>query len=112
MPTNNNRAGTLRAHESIDLGELLGSEWDGFGLSRDGLQHPYWRRPFSCADLKAMFYRSQQVAILERDIARAHADLDRATAAQDAAADRADYYRRQLRLESRLGMMLAAFSTT
>ena len=102
----------MRNHESIDLAETLGPEWDGFRLSSDGLHHPYWRRPFSAGDFKAMFYRSQQVSILERDLSRVRAELERATAAQDAAEGRAAWYRQQLRLEARLGMMLHAFSTT
>lgn len=112
MPAAKPRPGTLAAHESLDLGELLGSEWDGFRLTAAGLHHPYWRRPFDAGDFKAMFYRSQQVAILERDARQARADLERAETALEAADVRADYYRQQLRLESRMGMMLAAFSTT
>ncbi|MBD5803870.1 hypothetical protein AZOA_33110 [Azoarcus sp. Aa7] len=110
MPASSPRSGRLPAHEALDLGELLGSEWDGFSLSRDGLQHPYWRRPFSCGELKAMFYRSQQVAILEREVSRARTEQERASAAQDAAEARADWYRHQLTLESRLGLMLARVS--
>ena len=112
MPAARPTPGTLPAHSTLDLGELIGSEWDGFHLSAAGLHHPAWRRPFECGDLKAMFWRSQQVALLERDLAQARRDLERAQAAQEAAEARADYYRRQLRLESRMGMMLSAFSTT
>lgn len=100
----------MRNHEVLDLGAILGPEWDGFSLSADGLQHPYWRRAFTAGDFKAMFYRSQQVGILERELSRARADLDQARAAQDAAECRADFYRRQLRLESRFGMMLSSFT--
>lgn len=110
MPAAKPRPGTLAAHESLDLGALLGSEWDGFSLSADGLHHPYWRRPFSCGDLKAMFYRSQSVTIHERDAARARAEAEQARAAQDAAEQRAAFYRAQLVLESRMGMMLAALT--
>lgn len=112
MPAAKPRPGTLAAHESLDLGELLGSEWEGFRLTAAGLHHPYWRRPFDHGDFKSMFYRSQQVTILEHELQRARADLDRAESAQEAADARANFYRQQLRLESRMGMMLAAFSTT
>ncbi|HJV24554.1 MAG TPA: hypothetical protein VJ673_02660 [Aromatoleum sp.] len=111
MPAAKPRPGSLSSHESLDLGELLGSEWEGFRLSVDGLHHPYWRRPFECGELKAMFWRSQQVTALELDLTRAKQDAERATAAQDAAEERAAWYRQQLRLESRMGMMLASFST-
>lgn len=107
MPAASPRPGSLPRHAIIDLAEQLGSEWEGFSLSVDGLQHPYWRRPFSCGDLKAMFYRSQQVAILERELSQAKQAAERASAAQDAAEARADWYRHQLTLESRCGLMLA-----
>lgn len=110
MPAAKPRPGTLPRHAIIDLAEQLGSEWDGFSLSVDGLQHPYWRRPFTCGDLKAMFYRSQQVTALELELQRARQAAERASAAQDAAEARAEWYRHQLTLESRYGLMLARVS--
>jgi len=71
------------------------------------LHHPYWRRPFDVGDLRAMFYRTQLVTILERDLARLRADLEKAHATADAAEHRAAFYRRQLVLESTTGAMLA-----
>lgn len=97
----------MRNHEVLDLGAILGPEWDGFSLSADGLQHPYWRRAFTAGDFKAMFYQVQQVTILERELSRARADIEQARAAQDAAEECAAWYRRQLILESRTGAMLA-----
>lgn len=110
MPARTPRPGTLPRHAIIDLADLLGTEWEGFSLNADGLQHPYWRRPFSCGDFKAMFYRSQQVAILERELARAKAEAEHRAAEAEAARERADWYRHQLTLESRFGLMLAAIA--
>lgn len=100
----------LASHVALDLGELLGPEWDGFSLSADGLQHPYWRRSFTAGDFKAMFYDVQRVRILERDAARARSEAEQARAAQEAAEARAAFYRSQLVLESRMGMMLSALT--
>lgn len=100
-------AAMLKNHESLDLADLLGPEWEGFRLTHQGLHHPYWRRPFTRAELVAMFYRVQQVACLEHELKRARAEAEKATAAQEAAETRADYYRRHLTLESRAGAMLA-----
>lgn len=102
----------LASHVALDLSELIGPDWDGFSLSVDGLQHPYWRRPFTAGELRAMFYRTQQVTILEHQLSRLRADFDRLSQDADEAEARADYYRRQLRLESRFSLMLSAFSTT
>lgn len=89
----------------FDLGEHF-PEWEGFFFDNGHLHHPYWRRPFDAGDLKAMFYRCQQVTILEHELRRARAELERAQAAQEAAEARAEWYRHQLVLESRLGAML------
>lgn len=95
----------------FDLGADF-PEWEGFIFHEGTLHHPYWRRGFTAGELRAMFYRTQQVTILEHEISRLRLDLARAQEAQEAAEHRAHYYRQQLRLESRLGMMLASFSTT
>lgn len=106
MPAAKPIPGTLRQGQVLDLAELLGSEWNGFSLASDGLQHPAWRRPFTCGELKAMFWRSQQVSILEHQIEQLRTEIERAQAAEDAAEVRTDWYRRQLNLESRFGLML------
>lgn len=110
MPAAKPRPGSLRQHETLDLGELLGSSWDGFRLSSSGLHHPLWRAPFERGELMAMFWRCQQVRILERELRLLRADIERARAAEDAAEQRAAWYRRQLILESRIGAMLARFT--
>ena len=106
MPTTKLSPGSLRQGQVLDLAELLGSEWEGFSLAADGLQHPAWRRPFSCGELRAMFWRCQQVTILEHELARTRAEIEHAQVASDAAEQRAAWYRNQLILESRLGAML------
>lgn len=111
MPAPNPRAGSLAPHETLDLSELLGSDWDGFSLGADGLQHPSWRRAFSAGEFRAMFWRCQQVRILEHELAQVRAELDRARADLETSQARAAWYRRQLRLESRAGLMLSALST-
>lgn len=108
MPAARPRAGTLAQHESLDLSPLLGSDADGFSIGPRGLQLPGWRGPIPLAELRALFWQGQQVRILQRDLARALADLEQARAALDAAQARAAWYRSQLRLESRAGLMLSA----
>lgn len=95
----------MRNGQSLDLGELLGSDWHDFALSTDGLKHPAWKNPFSCADLKAMFWRCQQVTILEHELEQLRQDAEKADAAKELAEQRAEWYRQQLILESKIGFM-------
>lgn len=101
----------MRNSDYLELGELLGSTWDGYRLAGGGhkqgeLIHPYWRRPFTAGELNAMFYRTQQVTILEREIELLKIDRETAVEAQFAAEKQAYWFKRQLVLESRMGAML------
>lgn len=108
MPAARPRAGSLAPHEVLDLGELFGSELDGFRLSRAGLQIPGWRAPIPVPELRALFWSSQQVRILSSELDRARAELAAALADLETAEARARWYRSQLRLEARAGLMLSA----
>lgn len=108
MPAPAPRAGSLAPHESLDLGPLLGSAADGFSIGPAGLQIPGWRGPIPIRELRAMFWTSQQVRILARDLDRTRAELAAALADLESAQARARWYRSQLRLEARAGLMLSA----
>ncbi|KAF7597664.1 MAG: hypothetical protein CGU29_17310 [Candidatus Dactylopiibacterium carminicum] len=69
-------------------------------------QHPSWRRAFNVKDLQQMFYDIQRLAQVQHERDRAKRELEAATEALHAAEARAEYYRQQLRAESRLGLML------
>lgn len=111
MPAAKPRPGSMRNSDTLELGELLGSTWDGYVLVGGGHEqgefvHPYWRRGFNAGDLNAMFYQSQQVYAFEQERRLLEADLDRAVEAQFAAEKQAYWFKRQLVLESRMGAML------
>lgn len=119
MPAAKPTPGTL-VH-TLELGELLGSTWEGFRLvggRNDSIVpfqgefgHESWRRPFAAGELRRLFWTSQfweqskyEVAQLRRDMAHLAGEIESAEA-------RAEFYRRQLRLESRAGLMLAHILT-
>ncbi len=111
MPAAKPRPGTLTGNQSIELEDLLGSSWEGFRLAgRTGdqgvLHHAYWRRPFDAGELRALFYRCQQVTALEYRIRQSEKELERLSEALHAAEQKTEFYRRQLRLESKMGFML------
>lgn len=116
MPAAKPSPGSLRAHESVELGTVLGSTWDGFrligGIGNDqgSFLHDAWRRPFSAGDLRALFYRSQQVYQLQSEVDRLRAELDRSAAELERLESANSFYRRELKAASKLGLMFSRFT--
>jgi hypothetical protein len=91
----------------INLAEILGREWDEVFIGADGLLYlPGWRRGFDAGDLKAIFYDNQERFRLKHEAAQLRRELERLQAALDQAEKSVWWYRRQVVLESKLGMML------
>lgn len=83
--------------------------WEAAGarFGRDGLLYlNEWRRGFEPAELRALFWECQQARSLRHENTRLERDLDRAEREKDQAEQRAAFYRRQLVIESRLGLAL------
>lgn len=88
------------------LSALYGNEWDCITVDRFGLTLPGWRRQFGAGELRRHFWDHQarynlifKVQQLERDVQRRDEqinELERQLA----------FYKRQVRLEAGLGMML------
>jgi hypothetical protein len=73
---------------------------------------PLWRRGFTPHELGAMFFTCQQVRSLEHEKRQLVTDLERADRERSHAERQAAFYRSQLSLESRLGLMLARIAVT
>jgi hypothetical protein len=96
----------------LDLGQVC-KEWEGFRICPEGMLHnPMWRRGFTPGELKAQFWQLQQLGLALHEMERLRAELGRAINAQHAAEARSYFYKSQLVLESRLGLMLQAATTT
>lgn len=96
----------LRLKLSGDLAALAGPDWAGFILNDGRLYLPGWRGGFEPQAIRAMFFQVQQVRSLEsqiRELERRESNLE---ADISAALKQASYYRRLVRLESSMGMML------
>lgn len=116
MPAAKPRPGSLKNNERLDLCELLGSTWEGYYLvgqtdSQGLFQHSHWRRPFEAYELNGLFYRIQQVRILEFEVARLKKELAAAQDAAEKAEHAAEFYRFELRCASKLGLMFSKFET-
>lgn len=101
----------IRFHHRLHLAELLGPEWDGFVIHGNTMEFPGLKRPVSAGELRALWLQIQQVAGGNATISRLTRENERLTAELDEAERRAAYYRQQLRLESKMGMMLSHISS-
>ncbi|MDO8436826.1 MAG: hypothetical protein Q7S69_01490 [Nitrosomonadaceae bacterium] len=96
----------LRFHVLGDVSALLGQSREGFYF-RDGLLFiGEWRRGMEPTEIRTLFWQVQQVAGLQREIRQLKQELERRSEEIDALEVKADFYRRQVALESRFGMML------
>lgn len=90
-----------------DLAELW-PDWAGFQIGRDGLMYlPGFKYGFRPVELGQWYRLIHERHSLEHRLRIAERDLAAAQAAQEAAEARAEWYRQQLRLEARHGLMLA-----
>jgi hypothetical protein len=89
-----------------DLSALFGAPWAELSVNEAGLQLPGMRRPLSLADLRSVAARLAELPLLRHEVARLTKEAERAQTALERAEDAREWYRRQLRLESRLGAML------
>jgi hypothetical protein len=81
----------------------VGARFDVDGL----LYLPEWRRGFTVHELRAMFYQCQQVRALAAQVRQRDRDAEILDLKFDELQRRCAFYRRQLVLESQLGLALA-----
>lgn len=96
----------LKLYVEGDASALLGKDWQGHYFKNNLLYVPEWRRGFTAHELRAMFYKCQLVASLESELRLLKKQLEESNAEIEALEITADFYRRQVILESRYGMML------
>ncbi|MBA3754950.1 MAG: hypothetical protein H0X02_01385 [Nitrosomonas sp.] len=96
----------LRLYLNGDASALLGNQWKGYRFVGNLIYVPEWRNGSAPDEIRAFFWNAQQVAILKNEIAILKQELDRRNADIDNLEVKADFYRRQLILESKFGMIL------
>lgn len=101
----------MRFMYRADLSDLLGPSWDGFQIRGETLLFPGLNRPLSVSDLRSTWLYIQQVAGQEANLSRMKRENERLCAALEQAEKEAAFYRQQLILEARMGMMLNRVST-
>ena len=91
------------------LGEasaLLGKDWDGHYFRDNLLYIPEWRLGLAPGEIRALFWQVQQIWSLKREIELLKQELEKCTKDINDLEIKADFYRRQLVLESKFGMIL------
>ena len=96
----------LRLYIEGEASALLGADWDGH-IFRNGLLYiPEWRRGLTPGEIRSLFWETQLVSSLKNEIRQLKEELERRNNEIDTLEVKADFYRRQLVLESRFGMIL------
>lgn len=96
----------LRLHIEGEASALLGKDWDGH-IFRNGLLYiPEWRRGLTPGEIRSLFWQVQLISSLKSEINSLKRELERRNEEIDALEIKADFYRRQVVLESRFGMIL------
>lgn len=96
----------LRLYLNGDASALLGNQWKGYRFVGNLIYVPEWRNGFAPDEIRAFFWNVQQVSVLKNEISLLKQELERRNNEIDNLEIRADFYRRQLILESKFGMIL------
>lgn len=97
----------MQFQRQLHLSELMGRDWDGFVISGNALTVPGLKRPLTPGELSGLWLYVQQPAALSAQVAQLKRDNERLSEQIDDMESELHFYRRQCRLESTMGMMLA-----
>lgn len=89
------------------LAEILGKEWSDFVIHGDRIAFPGVRRTLSARELSATWLYIQQVGSLSVRLEQATRENARLVADLEDMEHQVHFYRSQLKLEARLGIMLS-----
>lgn len=96
----------LRLYIEGDASALLGKDWDGHIFRNNLLFIPEWRRGLTPGEIRALFWQVQQIWSLKREIDLLKQEIEKLGEENNVLEVRAAFYKRQLVLESRFGMIL------
>ena len=96
----------LRLYILGEASALLGKDWDGHYFRDNLLYIPEWRRGLAPGEIRALFWQVQQIWSLKREIDLLNQELKKCNEEINLLEVKADFYKRQLVLESRFGMIL------
>lgn len=96
----------LKLYLSGDASALLGKDWLGHFFKDNLLYIPEWRRGLTPYEIRALFWQGQQIPGLKNEIELLKKEIERRIQEINELEVKANFYRHQLVLESRFGMIL------
>ena len=96
---------------NLQFEHLIGKKWAGVWTNGDLLFLPGWKRGFEPGELHAIFYQQQLDRCFKYEADRLKLELERRDSELNLLEQKCQFYRRQLSLESHLGLMLANLAT-
>jgi hypothetical protein len=101
-----------RYHDTArDLGAIIGPDWQGWTWNDGQIFAPEWRRGLTPAEIRAIPYLRALEADGRRKREKHRQEVRMLRAAAELATRRAEFYRRQVRLEATLGLALQRILT-
>jgi len=96
----------LKLYVNGDASGLLGKEWEGYYFKDELFYVPEWRRGFTPHEIRSLFWKCQQIRNLNNEINLLKQELERRNEEYNLLEIKSDFYKRQVILESRFGLML------
>jgi hypothetical protein len=84
----------LRLHADGDLSALAGDAWHGFRFAGGLFYLPGWRNGWTPGDLRALFFKVQEVAALRQELTACQKALQAVKTERDRERYRAEEYKR------------------
>lgn len=96
----------IRYRQKFHLAELLGPDWEGFAVHGKALEFPGLNRALPVSELRSLWFQIQEVQFHKHRADRLQHELQRLEAQCAAQECNLEFYRRQVKLEASMGMML------
>lgn len=100
-----------RAKFGGDLSALYGPLWSEISTTDNGLRLPGVKYPFTVEELRMTFWKLQELQILRHTVESLKKELARAHKEADEHEKQAAFYRKQLILESKMGLSLSRITS-
>lgn len=96
----------IRLYAHGDASAILGKDWEGNYFRNNMLYIAEWKRGLTAHEIRALFWECQQVRSLKNEINLLRQEIERRNLEINTLEVKAEFYKKQLVLESRFGLIL------